>query len=276
MGKMYYWEQEAAQRLGVSPEELKKLVEQAKLRVYSDGARRMYKAEEVEALAAGGAGESGEIELTPADSATGDQVPLSEAEKGPKEPGKEDTVITSEGISIFDDEDLEIEVGDPMAKTAIAPTVEEQMSLEGVGSGSGLLDLTRESDDTSLGAEVLEHIDVESAVPSSVAGEEIAEEPAYVESEPAVVEAPAVMEEIDASAGAFSGLVLGAAVIMLLIAAVMVPVMMNKEPSYLAGLQENLPLVLGISAVLSIVLAVAGFFIGKSIADRAAGLQRGG
>src|SRR5205085_11207552 len=34
----------------------------------------------------------------------------------------------------------------------------DQVNLEGVGSGSGLLDLTRESDDTSLGAELLDEI----------------------------------------------------------------------------------------------------------------------
>ena len=35
---------------------------------------------------------------------------------------------------------------------------DEDLSLEAVGSGSGLLDLTRESDDTSLGAELLEEV----------------------------------------------------------------------------------------------------------------------
>ena len=45
-----------------------------------------------------------------------------------------------------------------MAKPQIAPALEEQIATEGVGSGSGLLDLTRESDDTSLGAEVLDNI----------------------------------------------------------------------------------------------------------------------
>ena len=34
----------------------------------------------------------------------------------------------------------------------------KKLSLESVGSGSGLLDLTRESDDTSLGAELLDEI----------------------------------------------------------------------------------------------------------------------
>ena len=58
------------------------------------------------------------------------------------------------GISVFDDEEAGIEP-DPMGETQIAATVPE---LESVGSGSGLLDLTRESDDTSLGPELLDVI----------------------------------------------------------------------------------------------------------------------
>src|SRR5207248_2496317 len=50
------------------------------------------------------------------------------------------------------------ESADPSAQTNIASNVPDQVSLESVGSGSGLLDLTRESDDTSLGAELLDEI----------------------------------------------------------------------------------------------------------------------
>ena len=57
---------------------------------------------------------------------------------------------TRGGITVFDvDESQRV---DPSAQTAINPNVQDQINLEGVGSGSGLLDLTRESDDTSLGA----------------------------------------------------------------------------------------------------------------------------
>jgi len=291
MGKMYYSEQDAAERLNITAEELKVLVEQGKLMSYIDGGQRIYKADQVDALAPprpggqkaegpseieltpadSGAGDS--IALTPADTGAGDSVALSAADEAPRPAGKDDTVITSEGISIFDDEDLEIEAGDPMAKTAISPSVEEQISLDGVGSGSGLLDLTRESDDTSIGAEVLEHIDVESAVPSgTVAG--LTQEPTLTE-EVSVLEAPTVVEEIDASVGAFSGLVLGAAVVMMVIGAVVVPVMLGKEPPYLEALQQNLRLVLGGGVVVMAILAIVGYLIGKSMADRAAALQRG-
>ena len=37
---------------------------------------------------------------------------------------------------------------DDSAETRVADAVDEELSLESVGSGSGLLDLTRESDDT--------------------------------------------------------------------------------------------------------------------------------
>lgn len=61
------------------------------------------------------------------------------------------------GINVFGDEP---ERADPMAQTAISSGVGSvaDLNLEGIGSGSGLLDLTRESDDTSLGAELLDEI----------------------------------------------------------------------------------------------------------------------
>src|SRR5262249_7041450 len=52
----------------------------------------------------------------------------------------------------------EAEAADPSAQTNISSGVSDQVNLEGIGSGSGLLDLTRESDDTSLGAELLDEI----------------------------------------------------------------------------------------------------------------------
>lgn len=61
------------------------------------------------------------------------------------------------GINVFGDDDAGGRA-DPMAQTNISAGARDQIALEGVGSGSGLLDLTRESDDTSLGAELLDEI----------------------------------------------------------------------------------------------------------------------
>lgn len=59
------------------------------------------------------------------------------------------------GVNVFGSD--ESERVDPMGQTHIT-TPKDQISLEGVGSGSGLLDLTRETDDTSLGAALLDEI----------------------------------------------------------------------------------------------------------------------
>lgn len=63
------------------------------------------------------------------------------------------------GISVFDAG--EVDEADPMAATIVTDagiSDDDDLSLDSVGSGSGLLDLTRESDDTSLGAELLDEI----------------------------------------------------------------------------------------------------------------------
>ncbi|MBL4702013.1 MAG: helix-turn-helix domain-containing protein [Phycisphaeraceae bacterium] len=65
----------------------------------------------------------------------------------------------STGISVFDAG--EVDEADPMAATIVTqPGIsdDDDLSLDSIGSGSGLLDLTRESDDTSLGAELLDEI----------------------------------------------------------------------------------------------------------------------
>jgi hypothetical protein len=60
------------------------------------------------------------------------------------------------GINVFGTEE-HTEGVDPSAQTAISAISAQEINLESVGSGSGLLDLSRERDDTSLGA-VLEEI----------------------------------------------------------------------------------------------------------------------
>ncbi len=88
------------------------------------------------------------------------------------------------GISVFEEADLHGEA-DPLAKTQISPVAEEELQMATVGSGSGLLDLTRESDDTSLGAELLDVIS-----PSEGSETETAAEP--IESDTGTLEAEAV------------------------------------------------------------------------------------
>jgi hypothetical protein len=258
--KMYYTEEEAAAKLGIGSAEVANLVRDQKLRVFQDGQRKMFKVDEVDALAAPG-GEQ-EIQLTPA-GAGGDAVSLKEAD-ATKPPGKEDTVITAEGISIFDDEDLEI---DSSAKTQIAPSLEEQVVLEGVGSGSGLLDLTRESDDTSLGAEVLDHIDTDTAVgaeaPTAVT-EVTAAPVATGVAEPTFVQSP------DATAGLFGGMVTGSALMALLVVGMAVAAMSRQLSKFVELLKGNVAIVIVVGLVVIAVFGAIGFVLGRTAARQRA------
>jgi hypothetical protein len=294
--KMYYTEQEAADLLKISLDALAQYVRDQRLQVFKDGNKNMYKGDEVESLAdSDGIGDadpmarttldapgSGEIELSPMDESMGDADPmartvmdapdavtLSDADDITSSGGKEDTVITAEGISIFDEEDLEIETADPMAKTQIAPSLEDQIALDGVGSGSGLLDLTQESDDTSLGAELLDHIDIEEPVepvafdPTDqpvVAVQPVATE--YVLDEANVTEAP------DAMAGLFGGVLVGCAAIALLIGAIAIAGVTNVLPEYLRTLDGKLTMVMGVGVAFALLAGGLGLMLGKATASR--------
>lgn len=123
------------------------------------------------------------------------------------------------GINVFGTDDLNEPV-DPMAQTAITGSIRDQIDLQAVGSGSGLLDLTRESDDTSLGA-VLEEITP--APPPTVRGSAYPlQSPegsfggAFIDDAPAPVRAPAapmLLEKPDPLAPAFGGAALAASLV---------------------------------------------------------------
>ncbi len=71
--------------------------------------------------------------------------------------GTSGSIGSRQGINVFGD-DTHMSA-DPMAQTAMPGAGSmADLNLEGIGSGSGLLDLTRESDETSLGAELLDEI----------------------------------------------------------------------------------------------------------------------
>ncbi len=178
MAKMFYSAQEAAKKLGKSEAQLKDLVRAGQLREFRDGDTFNYKVEDVDAVAgangedSGGSGSgsaSGEIVLEPVEDSSielspsgSDGVTLDESDASATASGtasgtkaKGDTVVPSVGVNVFDDDELDEQV-DPLAQTAITDVA--GLGMEGAGSGSGILDLTRESDDTSLGKELLDEI----------------------------------------------------------------------------------------------------------------------
>ena len=173
-------------------------------------------------------------------------------------------------VNVFgDDEDA-----DPMAQTAIssAPSVAD-LNLEAVGSGSGLLDLTRESDDTSLGAELLDEISPGKGRPSMPM-----DTGAMTAVAPAVLDAPrggvtrgggtvSYVEAADPTADAFGWMALGAAAVSLFGIFVLVSGIygLSPLPTWVTFFQaKNIFITLAILAVVPVILFVFGFLIGKS------------
>ncbi len=164
MAKMFYTMEEAAQKLGVSEAEIKEMAVSGKLQQFRDRDKLMFKREQVDAMASSegstlGGGEIGSDtdQLMPlVDSGDTDAIDLASSGSAT---GIEDPRGAT-GISVFDAG--EIGEADPLAQTQMTSsgsvTDDAELSLESVGSGSGLLDLTHESDDTSLGAELLDEI----------------------------------------------------------------------------------------------------------------------
>lgn len=166
MAKMFYTLDEAAQKLGVDAEKIKEMAASGELQQFRDRDKLMFKRDQIDTLAGGENGDSDSgspIPLVPsddtdaislADTNMASRAGLTSTGSGPGGTG------TGSGMSVFGPD--EVEPVDPLAQTAVtspmSDTAQEDLSLESVGSGSGLLDLTRESDDTSLGAELLDEI----------------------------------------------------------------------------------------------------------------------
>ena len=160
MAKMFYTLDEAAQRLGVDADKIKEMAASGELQQFRDRDKLMFKRDQIDNLAGdNGDSDSGSpIPLVPSDDT--DAISLADTNMSSKAGLTSTGSGTGSGMSVFGPD--EVEPVDPLAQTAVtnpmADTAQEDLSLESVGSGSGLLDLTRESDDTSLGAELLDEI----------------------------------------------------------------------------------------------------------------------
>ncbi len=160
MAKMFYTLDEAAQKLGVNADKIKEMAAKGELQQFRDRDKLMFKRDQIDSLA-GGSGDSDSgspIPLLPSDDT--DAISLADTNMTSKAGLTSTGTGTGSGMSVFGPD--EVEPVDPLAQTAVtnpmADTAQGDLSLESVGSGSGLLDLTRESDDTSLGAELLDEI----------------------------------------------------------------------------------------------------------------------
>jgi excisionase family DNA binding protein len=177
MAGMFYSIQEVATKLGKNEDQIKQLVQEGKLREFRDGAKILFKVNEVDAMAGPASmpfAEESAISLTPLDDTSSlmpagpggstSAIPIDLGDEA-FDLSKADTALTGEGLNVLGDTDSEFKItDDTMGKThasvAAEPSlekIEEDVNLDSFGSGSGLLDLSLQADDTSLGG-VLDEI----------------------------------------------------------------------------------------------------------------------
>jgi hypothetical protein len=179
------------------------------------------------------------------------------------------------GVDVFQND--EVERVDPSAQTAIAPGVSE-LASEGVGSGSGLLDLTRESDDTSLGAELLDEIapggtatgrrpPSETGIPTGAATGQKPVEILGAAAPSRGQNVVTVEEEADPMAPAFGAAALGAALVVIFGAYALVAGVLDTGPEILrdAGRYGFIGVAAGGLAI-ALVFFVVGLIFGKTTA----------
>ncbi|MEM1211734.1 MAG: helix-turn-helix domain-containing protein [Planctomycetota bacterium] len=171
MAKMFYTLEEAAEKLGIDEQTVKDMAGRGELQQFRDRDKLMFKRDQIDAKAADSNADTVSAEASAADLTLDESGTIALADSGEADVISlaEDTAAgtgsfnledsrEATGVSVF--EAGEIEPADPMAQTQVTEPMidDEDLALESVGSGSGLLDLTRESDDTSLGAELLDDI----------------------------------------------------------------------------------------------------------------------
>ncbi len=221
-------------------------------------------------LAPGGSGSGMPLKE---DTALAADLGLSGSVGGMPSPGRPGGSRSGSGINVLGGTE-EHEAIDPSAQTNISASVHDQVNLEGVGSGSGLLDLTRESDDTSLGAELLDEIAPGGTKAGTKGGTRVglADSGSGTATVPAIggtrgrMGGPMLVEAADPMAAAFGGAALAGAIMLLIGGLALGSAVMGAKVGLLAPLEKPnaFILVLGGGAVLALIFFIIGWIIGRS------------
>lgn len=283
MAKMFYTLEEAAQKLGMSEDEVRTLGESGQLQEFRDQDRLMFKREQVDLLAGDGGG--GDDEITLAESSELEPISMSNSGSG-SALSLEDSASGSggTGVSIFDPDDATD--ADSNADTLVTGGLNPaDLPFDSAGSGSGLSNLALEPDDTSLGGNLLEGLDSgDSQLSGMGSGMGSAAGESAMGSAPAISGAlfegggeetdfgtatpqAALMPMQEAYDGPWSGLAAGAALGMIvLLGAAIGVVVLGLTGSGTAGIldgidQNTLYMVAGGGAGVIVLLAIIGWAI---------------
>lgn len=296
MAKMFYTIDEVAQKLGKSVDDVKQMAKSGQIQEFRDRDKLMFKVDQIDLLA-GGDEESGDVHLDLEDPTGGSSViGLTGSGLDLKEESAIGLADSREGsgISVFDtDHGGESSAGGSAGSAGSGgshmgsamgiaasgetqvggETVDEELSLEAVGSGSGLLDLTRESDDTSLGAELLEEVysgDENIEIPANASGlfEATAPETAGEEVRRPMAAMPMMVEAYDGSgSGLGAGLLVGAMAAMICIAIIVFVGVTGATPklaTMFASSSNSLYIWTGGLLAVTVICGLVGLFLGKA------------
>jgi hypothetical protein len=174
MAGMFYSLQEVAAKLGKTEEEVKEIIKQGRLREFRDGPNLLFKVTEVEALMSDSSIAALRKASAKAEPAEEEISLVPEPSKEGESAGSDSTAAASEGIDVLGETDDDYKLADDtLSETKVVPDegllddtlgatkaasgeasleeIEEDVNLDTFGSGSGLLDLSLQADDTSLG-----------------------------------------------------------------------------------------------------------------------------
>jgi hypothetical protein len=280
MAKMFYSLDEAAQRLGKSADEVRDMAQRNEITEFRDGERLIFKVDQIDLLA-------GDEEESGSNDTSGSMIPLVDSSEesalglvdsrsgsgtgfgaGATDDLESGADAGGTGISVFDADELE--EADPSAVTQVTDEPLDAVSLESFGSGSGLMDLTRESDDTSLGAEGLldelygEPEEGQQTIAESDLFEGAASAGTLIE-EAAPAAGTVVVESVDPKAsGLIGGLSAGALIACALGLAVVLMGIIGASPEAITGIVKgNIMMVMGALAIITALGGGIGFFLGS-------------
>ncbi len=286
MAKMFYSEEEAAAKLGVTAEEMEARAKKGEFDRLMNLGKPVYKASQIDQLV-GEEGGGGGIPL--ADSNVDDAISLADS-AAPGLKGAGETTKEKSGISIFEADELE-DTSDASAQTQITGSIGGvKVGTDNSGSGSGLLDLTRDSkDDTGIGAGILGDAydqtskDLGATPPggtpnygavngrgSSGGGSSMFEDSGVASDVGAAAGAAAgagmmmvAVEAIDGLSGLVGGLALGMSAVCLFAISVVFMAMGGLTGGLVGLVAANLWMVVGALALFVVICALVGWFLGK-------------
>ena len=266
MAKMFYTLEEVCEKLGKTEDEVTEMVRSGQIQEFRDRDKLMFKVEQIDLLASGEE-DASEVHLELEDTRGGSGVALKDESALGLADSREET-----GVSVFDTDHGGEEAVEEAGEAE--ESYEEELALDAVGSGSGLLDLTRESDDTSLGAELLEEVYSSESeenvdIPAHASGlfeAAGAERPAEEVTESQVV--PVMVEAYDGGgSGLGAGLLVGALASLVCIAIIAVVGITGATPDLAAKFTasgNSLWMWVGGLGGATLILGLIGLFIGKA------------